>query len=58
MKGEVGGSGRYPDKFISLVHMRSFLSRKKNIQMTSIFVPEVHFSQHFKRTTTPNALQI
>lgn len=26
--------------------------------MTSIFVPKVYFSQYFKHTTTPNALQI
>lgn len=30
MKSEVGGSGRYPDKFLALVHMQSLLSTKKN----------------------------
>jgi len=30
VKREVGGSGRYPDKFLALVHMQSFLSTKKS----------------------------
>lgn len=55
MKSEVGGNGRYPDNSFG---PHAIISQYKEILMTSIFVPKVHFSQYFKHTTTPNALQI